>query len=61
MVQIGSSSARGGGQGRGANYLQGTIENAVVGLWHNEQFPPVLWEAPVRVAGSRLGRGRPVE
>lgn len=27
------------------DYVQGPIENAVVGLWHYEQqFPPGLWE-----------------
>lgn len=50
VVQIGSSGARGGGQGRGDDYLQGPIGNAVVGLWHGERFPPVLREAP---AGDR--------
>lgn len=34
------SKRRGWGEGKG--YVQGPIENAVVGLWHYEQFPPSL-------------------
>ena len=58
IVQIGSSIARGGGLGTGANYLQGPMENAVVGLWHYEQFPPGLREVrtsegvPLGVSGQ---------